>query len=103
MTYILNEKQKAIKAEQMRKRYFELKEQKIRMKALAIEQKNKQELERKELIRKNKIYNFHHMKKYRPQTEQLNKSIDILLDVVDTDSDEDNEIINIQPVKFKFI
>lgn len=99
MTYILNEKQKAIKAEQMSKRYYELKEQKIRLKALAIERKKQSEIERKELIKKNKIFNFHHMKKYRPQVEV--NTLDILLD---SESDEDDgEIINIQPAKFKFI
>ena len=98
MTYILSEKQKAIKAEQMSKRYFELKEQKIRLKALAIERKKQAEQEHKDLVKKNKIYNFHHMKKYRPQVEVNNNLIDILLD-----SESDDEIINIQPAKFKFI
>jgi len=106
MVYILNDQQKAKKAEQNSKRYYELKEIKLKNKAIALERKNQKELARKELIKKNRIYNFVHMRKYRDRLEapKINDFI-LLNDLIhhDSDSDEDEEPIILKQMKFKFV
>ena len=112
MVYVLSEKQKAVKAQQDQKRYYEKKEEKIKMKALALEKKNALEVARKQKIKENKIYNFHHMKKYKPKSESesiVNDSDIILNDlIINSDSDSENEIDPVpyeQPsaLKYKFV
>ena len=100
MVYILNDQQKAKKAEQNSKRYYELKEIKLKNKELALEKKNAVELARKQKIKENKIYNFHHMRKYKPKDEvtKMNNDSDIIL----------NDLIHDDPVpimamKYNFI
>ena len=96
MVYILNDQQKAKKAEQNSKRYYELKEIKLKNKAIALEKKNNLELARKQNIKANRIYNFKHMRKYKPQSEVT----DILLnDLIHHDSDSDTDT----QMKFKFV
>ena len=105
MVYVLSEKQKAVKAQQDQRRYYEKKEEKIKMKALALEKKNALELARKQKIKENKIYNFHHMKKYKPKSEEsiVNDSDVILNDLIHDDSDSDIEPVPIMAMKFKFV
>jgi hypothetical protein len=104
MVYILNEKQKAVKAMQDQKRYYEKKEEKIKMKALALEKKQNLELERKQKIKENKIYNFHHMRKYKPQIEAPKINDDIILnEIINSDSDDEKEPVPYeQPSRLKF-
>ena len=99
MVYILSEKQKAVKAQQDQKRYYEKKEEKNKMKALALAKKNTLELERKQKIKENKIFNFHHMKKYKPKSEEsIVKPVnDILLNEIINSSDDENEIDPVVP------
>ena len=113
MVYILNDQQKAKKAEQNSKRYYEKKEEKIKMKALALEKKNALEVARKQKIKENKIYNFHHMKKYKPKSEEsiVNPCDSILLNNLIPDESESESDSEIDPVpyeqpsalKFKFV
>lgn len=108
MVYILSEAQKAKKAEQNSKRYYELKEIKLKNKELALAKKIQNEIDRKQKIKENKIYNFHHMKKYKPKTEvtKMNNDSDIILnDLIhdDSDSDSDIEPVPIMAMKYKFI
>lgn len=111
MVYILSEKQKAVKAQQDQRRYYEKKEEKIKMKALALEKKNAVELARKQKIKENKIFNFHHMRKYKPKDESesiVNPCDSILLNnLIPDESDSDDELtkvpIILTPMKFKFI
>lgn len=98
MVYTLSEAQKAKKAEQNSKRYYELKEIKLKNKELALEKKNALEVARKQKIKENKIYNFHHMKKYKPKSEEsiVNDRDIILNDLIHDDSDSE-----IDPVPYK--
>lgn len=104
MVYVLSEKQKAVKAQQDQKRYYEKKEEKIKMKALALEKKNALELARKELIKKNKIYNFRHMNlkrpKYGPEIKPISSNI-LLNDLIINSSESESSDSEIDPVPYE--
>jgi len=104
MVYILNDQQKAKKAEQNSKRYYELKEIKLKNKAIALEKKKQMELERKQKIKENRIYNFVHMRKYRDRLEapKINDFI-LLNDLIHDESDDEIEPVPYeQPSRLKF-
>ena len=106
MVYILNDQQKAKKAEQNSKRYYELKEIKLKNKELALAKKIQNEIDRKQKIKENKIYNFHHMKKYKPKDEVTKMNNDILLNDLIHDDSEDEltpDPIMARSMKYNFV
>jgi len=105
MVYVLSDAQRLKKSEQNSKRYYELKEIKLKNKAIALEKKKQMELERKQKIKENRIYNFHHMALKRPKyVPQINDDI-LLNDLIHHDSESDDEKEPVpyeQPSRLKF-
>lgn len=105
----LSEAQKLRKAEQDRKRYYENKLIKETQKALDKELKIQKEQERKDAIKKERIYRFKHMDLKRPKYGPNIKPNDtnILLNdlIINSDSDSENEIDPVsyeQPSRLKY-
>lgn len=93
---VLTEKQRVKKAEQDSIRYYKNKELKIKMKALNKETKIQKEQDRKDAIKRDRIYRFKHMDlkrpKYGPQVKPNDS--DILMNdfIISSESETDDEI-----------
>jgi hypothetical protein len=105
----LTEAQKLRKAEQDSKRYYENKLIKETQKALDKELKIQKEQERKDAIKKERIYRFKHMDlkrpKYGPNIKPNDSNI-ILNDLIHDDSDSEIDPVPYeQPsrLKYKFV
>lgn len=107
---VLSESQKLRKAEQDSKRYYENKLIKEKQKALDKETKIQKEQERKDAIKKERIYRFKHMDLKRPKYGPVLKpnDSDILLNdlIHDESDDSENEIVPVvkpSALKFTFV